>query len=271
MLYKEREYMDESGRKSGMTQKERAFLFARKRFGTSPDRPFRLAPAWLALRHESSGKWYALFMEVDPNVLGLSGEVLVSIVNVRVSDGVLHSVLLRQKGIYPAYHMNKANWLTVILNDTVSDDTVNSLIEDSFFATADPKEYRKYRPPRAFIVPARVNLADPKHFFQGTDEIIWTQSSPSFKTGDIVCIYAGVPISCILYECRILETDLTPDADMEEEFPGKNVMRMRLIRRFNHGEYPKSILVEKYGITNIRGPRYLPDSLMEEMNRMTNK
>lgn len=260
--------MEESGRKTSMTQKERACLFAQNRFGTKPDRPFHLAPERQALRHEISGKWYALFMEVDQDVLGLSGEVPVTIMNVRVPDAVLHSVLLRQPGIYPAFHMNKANWLTVVLNDTVSDETVDSLIEGSFFATANPIEYRKYRLPRAFIVPARVNLADPKHFFQGTDEITWTQSSPSFKTGDIVCIYAGVPISCILYECRILETDLIPDAEMEEEFPGKKVMRMRLIRRFNHGEYPKSLLAEKYGITNIRGPRYLPDSLIEEMNRM---
>ena len=260
--------MEENGRKISMTQEERACIFARNRFGTKPDRPFRLAPEQLALRHEISGKWYALFMEVDPDVLGLPGKVPVTVMNVRISDVVLHSVLLRQQGIYPAFHMNKANWLTVVLNDTVPDDTIDSLIEESFFATADPREYRKYRTPRAFIVPARVNLADPKYFFQGTDEITWTQSSLSFKAGDTVCIYAGVPISCILYECRILETDLTPDAEMEEEFPGKKVMRMRLIRRFNHGEYPKSLLEEKYGITNIRGPRYLPDSLIEEMNRM---
>lgn len=260
--------MEESGRKASMTQKERACLFARNRFGTKPDQPFHLAPERLALRHELSGKWYALFMEVEPNVLELPGDAPVTIMNVRVPDVVLHSVLLRQQGIYPAFHMNKANWVTVVLNDTVSDDMIDSLIEGSFFATADPKEYRKYRPPRGFIVPARVNLADPKYFFQGTDEITWTQSSPSFKTGDIVCIYAGVPISCILYECRILGTDLTPDAEMKEEFPGKKVMRMRLIRRFNRGQYPKSLLAEKYGITNIRGPRYLPDSLIEEINRM---
>ena len=250
-----------------MTQRERACLFARKRFGTIPDRPFSMAPERLVLRHETSGRWYALFMEVDPDVLGLSSRTLVPVMNVRVPDGVLHSVLLRQKGIYPAYHMNKANWITVVLSETVPDDTIESLIADSFFATADPKEYKKYRPPRAFIVPARVSLADPKLFFQGTDEIIWTQSSPSFKSGDIVCIYAGVPISCILYECRILETDLTPDAELEKEFPKKKGMRMRLIRRFARGEYSKSLLAKKYGITNIRGPRYLPDPLVEEMNQ----
>lgn len=251
--------------KTQASQEERILRFAKKRFDTEPDRPFQRPPGKLVLRHASSGKWYALFLEVDPLVFHLSGSSPVPVMNVRIKDPVSQSVLVQQDGIYPAYHMNKAGWISVVLDGSVEDRTVFSLLEDSFFATADPKEVKTYRPPRAFILPAKVSLADPRHFFDRTDEITWTQSSPSFKVGDIVCIYAGTPISAILYECRILETDVAPDAEMETAFPGRKVIRLLLLRRFPDDAFPKSYLAEKYGITNIRGPRYLPDSLIREI------
>ncbi len=246
-------------------QEDRVLAFAGKRFDTEPDCPFRRLPGKRVLRHASSGKWYALFLEANPLVFHLSGSSPVPVMNVRIKDPVSQSVLVQQNGIYPAYHMNKAGWISVLLDGSVEDRTVFSLLEDSFFATADPKEVKAYRPPRAFVLPAKVSLADPRRFFDTTDKITWTQSSPSFKAGDIVCIYAGAPISAILYECRILETDVAPDAGMEAAFPGRKVIRLLLLKRFPDDAFPKSYLAAKYQITNIRGPRYLPDSLIREM------
>lgn len=35
-------------------------------------------------------------------------------------------------GVFPAYHMNKQNWITIILDDTLSDAEIYSLIDRSF-------------------------------------------------------------------------------------------------------------------------------------------
>ena len=40
--------------------------------------------------------------------------------------------LLSQKGFYPAYHMNKKSWVSIILNDTVPDGDIQSLIRNSY-------------------------------------------------------------------------------------------------------------------------------------------
>ena len=43
--------------------------------------------------------------------------------------------LLSKKGIYPAFHMNKRYWISVVLDDTLSDEEVLELIERSWNLT----------------------------------------------------------------------------------------------------------------------------------------
>ena len=107
-------------------QMDRVLAFAGKRFDTEPDRPFQRPPGKLVLRHAASGKWYALFLEVNPLVFHLSGSSPVPVMNVRIKDPVSQSVLVQQNGIYPAYHMNKAGWISVLLDGSVEDRTVFS-------------------------------------------------------------------------------------------------------------------------------------------------
>ena len=44
--------------------------------------------------------------------------------------------LLSSKGIYPAFHMNKCYWISVALDDTLSDEEVLKLIEISWNLTS---------------------------------------------------------------------------------------------------------------------------------------
>ena len=52
--------------------------------------------------------------------------------------------LLSIKGFLPAYHMNKNHWISILLNDSVSDDQIIPLLELSYDSVA-PKR-RKKRP-----------------------------------------------------------------------------------------------------------------------------
>ena len=40
-----------------------------------------------------------------------------------------------REGVYPAFHMNHKCWITVTLDDTLSDDEVMALTETSFCMT----------------------------------------------------------------------------------------------------------------------------------------
>ena len=50
--------------------------------------------------------------------------------------------LRMEPGFYPAYHMNKDNWITAALDGSAPDDTIRMLLEMSYAATA-PKLRKK--------------------------------------------------------------------------------------------------------------------------------
>ena len=78
-------------------------------------------------------------MEVDRGKIGLDGEGEVDILNVKC-DPVFASYLRRQPGFSPANHMNKTQWLSALLEESLNDETVKRLIDWSFQATAVKKK-----------------------------------------------------------------------------------------------------------------------------------
>ncbi len=94
-------------------------------------------------------------LEVGRDKLGLSGNERVDVINLKIDDRMFKEMLLKEKGILPAYHMNKEHWISVILDGTVKEDKVFDLIGASFLVTASKKKKEKVRPPKEWIVPAK--------------------------------------------------------------------------------------------------------------------
>ena len=91
-----------------ITIKQQLLDYAKKTYKTVPDAPFRTAPTYLVLRHADTRKWYALFMDVPREKLGLTGSEYVDILNIKC-DPVLSGSLRMSKGILPAYHMHRGS------------------------------------------------------------------------------------------------------------------------------------------------------------------
>ena len=123
--------------------REEILSYVKKEYGTVSEHLWKSAPEYEALRHkmqpgEKKAKWYGLIMRVKRSTLGLEGEDEVDILNVKCNPEMI-SILQISKGYLPAYHMNKANWLTVLLDGTVSLDNIKRLIDESFELTASSK------------------------------------------------------------------------------------------------------------------------------------
>ena len=91
------------------------------------------SPDTAILRHENNQKWYAVLMKISWDKLEKGREGLVEAVNLKhdqVSD------LLSQNGIYPAFHMNKRYWISLPLDDTLTDKKMLELFERSWFLTS---------------------------------------------------------------------------------------------------------------------------------------
>ena len=91
------------------------------------------SPDTAVLRHDDNQKWYAVLMKISWEKLDKSREGQVEVVNLK-HDQVAD--LLLEKGIYPAFHMNKRYWLSLPLDDTLSDEQVLELFERSWFLTS---------------------------------------------------------------------------------------------------------------------------------------
>ena len=110
-------------------------------YATQPDYPWADTPRAAVFRHAGNRKWFALVMEVPRDKLGLAGTEKLDIVNLKC-DPILIASLRGETGIFPAYHMNKASWITAALDGSVPAETIELLLDVSYELTK-PKIRRK--------------------------------------------------------------------------------------------------------------------------------
>lgn len=81
-------------------------------------------------RNPINKKWYGLIMDIDYSKLDEDRKGKVQILDLKL-DKELISSLINREGFYPAYHMNKKYWITLTLDDTLSDDEIMIYIGQS--------------------------------------------------------------------------------------------------------------------------------------------
>ena len=111
-------------------------------FGTSPGYPFDEDFETAVLRHADSRKWFALLMKVSRRKFGFDNDETVDIVNLKLPVEMFGS-FGKDDGVYPAYHMNKLHWISVLLPDA-TDETIAFLTGVSYEATkSKPRRSRQ--------------------------------------------------------------------------------------------------------------------------------
>ena len=101
--------------------------------------PWMSAPTYAVYRHQRNNKWFAVVMEIPKNKIGIEEDGNINVVNLK-SDPLLIGSLILDKGIYPAYHMNKNHWNTVILDGTVPEKEIKRMIAESYDLVAPKKK-----------------------------------------------------------------------------------------------------------------------------------
>ena len=111
-------------------------------YGVSADYPWEGEPEYAVYRHAANRKWFALFMRVPSERLSLPGGGDVDIVNLKC-DPVTIGAVMGESGIFPAYHMNKENWLSVALDGSADEDLTRTLVDMSYDLTMPKPKRRK--------------------------------------------------------------------------------------------------------------------------------
>ena len=110
-------------------------------YGTTSDYPFDEDFETAVLRHADNRKWYAIVMRVSRRKFGFESDEVIDVVNLKLPTEMFGS-FGAPDGVYPAYHMNKLHWISVILPDA-SDDVVQFLVSVSFEATKEKNVQRR--------------------------------------------------------------------------------------------------------------------------------
>ena len=85
------------------------------------DYPFHAAN-WTVMRHKRNRKTFALIFEKDGHIW----------VNVKRDINRIDFYRDEYESVIPAYHMNKRSWLSVVLDDSVADEALKTLIDRSY-------------------------------------------------------------------------------------------------------------------------------------------
>lgn len=114
--------------------------WGRQQYDTEPDYPWYDENA--VLRHTDTGKWYGVVLRVKRSKLGLPEDGFVDVLNLKC-DPLLIGSLRRNPGYFPAYHMNKDSWVSILLDGPVPDEEIRELIRFSFQLTQRKRRNRE--------------------------------------------------------------------------------------------------------------------------------
>jgi len=110
-------------------------------YGTIPDYPFDEDFETAVLRHANNRKWYAIVMKVSRRKFGFDSDEIIDVVNLKLPTELFGS-FGASDGVFPAYHMNKLHWISVLLPDA-PENVVAFLINASFEASKSKMKSRK--------------------------------------------------------------------------------------------------------------------------------
>lgn len=104
--------------------------YVKEKYGTIPEEPWE-DNNHATIKTSNSKKWYGIFMSIPYKTLGLEKSGKIDILNVKLNPELIES-LIDKKHFFPAYHMNKKYWITILLDSDTDVNLVKSLIDESF-------------------------------------------------------------------------------------------------------------------------------------------
>lgn len=233
------------------------YEYVEKTYGTLPEHLWRAFPLYSVFRRADNKKRYAIIIDVPERKLGLNGDERVDILDIKCSP-IARDVLLGKPGFLPTYHMNRDNWITVLLNGTVDKNTLLGLIDASYdIAKGESKKSARYKS-TSWLVPVNSKYYDIEKAFAESDTILWKQSN-SVIVGDTVYLYLAAPYSCVRYKCEAVEVDIPYSYD-DGNVSMQKVMKIRRLHTYGKDMFGLDVL-KKHSVTTVRGPRSIPYGL----------
>ena len=114
-------------------QANRLTELIKEKYGESPDFPFTDSKYKHlgVFRYQGNKKWYGLVMNINKSVFDKKyKDEYVDVINVKIDENK-RDLIINNKSIFPSYHMNKQKWVSIMLDESLSDLEVMNYIDYS--------------------------------------------------------------------------------------------------------------------------------------------
>lgn len=105
--------------------------YAKEKYGSPAEYLWPKFPRNAICRRQDNKKWYLGIFSVQGNKLGLKTDEIIEVINLSAPTNDVPD-LIKQPNIYPAYHMNKKHWITIVLDGSVSIEEIYKYIDKSY-------------------------------------------------------------------------------------------------------------------------------------------
>lgn len=105
--------------------------FIAQNFGAQPEFLWEKFPDYAAFRRADNGKWFAALLKIPASKIGLPGDELIDILDLKGDPGEIELMVDGRK-IFKGYHMNKRHWFTICLDGRMGDSEIKTFVRESY-------------------------------------------------------------------------------------------------------------------------------------------
>ena len=95
------------------------------------DYPWEKYPDYVVIRRRYNQKWFAGIFTITGYQVGLDTNEPIDVVNLKCEPDLIPT-LIRESGIYSAYHMNKQHWISVDIEGYEDAEKFKMLVDMSY-------------------------------------------------------------------------------------------------------------------------------------------
>lgn len=108
------------------------FVIIYKKYKVKPEFLWDTSPDNGVFRNKYNKKWFGIILNVSKNKLDSNyKQEKVEVINMKLNK-IMINELLKEKGFFKAYHMNKKSWISIILDSSLDNEIIYYLIDQSY-------------------------------------------------------------------------------------------------------------------------------------------
>lgn len=111
--------------------RNKILTYVKDKYQSDPEYPWKKDRLSATLKNPTSNKWFGLIMTIPYKYLKIEKEGKIDVLNIKNTPEKIMALIDHQH-FFPAYHMNKKYWVTVLLDSQVDLEQVKALLDDSY-------------------------------------------------------------------------------------------------------------------------------------------